>query len=66
MGENTLEAVLAISIRLSSGDVPKHVASKAKSVFFDVGGFFMVSISLLVVAFWSVPLCFSQVVDSAD
>ncbi|KAL3147360.1 hypothetical protein ABBQ32_002841 [Trebouxia sp. C0010 RCD-2024] len=43
MGENTLEAVLAISHRLSTGDVPKHVASKAKSVFFDVGGYFMVT-----------------------
>ena len=42
MGENTLEALLAISHRLSTGDVPKHVASKAKSVFFDVGGYFMV------------------------
>lgn len=47
MGENTLEALLAISHRLSSGDVPKHVASKAKSVFFDVGGYFMVSMTLL-------------------
>ena len=43
MGENTLQALLAISHRLSTGDVPKHVASKAKSVFFDVGGYFMVS-----------------------
>ena len=42
MGENTLAALLAISHRLATGDVPKHVASKAKSVFFDVGGYFMV------------------------
>ena len=42
MGENTLQALLAISHRLSARDVPKHVASKAKSVFFDVGGYFMV------------------------
>ena len=51
MGENTLQALLAISHRLSTGDVPKHVASKAKSVFFDVGGYFMVSTGCQLKAF---------------
>lgn len=41
MGEITLEAVLAGSHRLSTGNVPKHVGSKTKSIFLSVGRYFM-------------------------
>ena len=45
MGENTMAAMLALSQRLASGPVPSLTPSKAKSVFFDVAGYFMVSTS---------------------
>jgi len=45
MGENTMAAMLALSQRLASGPAPSFTPSKAKSVFFDVAGYFMVSAS---------------------
>ena len=38
-----MAAMLALSQRLSSGTAPSFAPSKAKSVFFDVAGYFMVS-----------------------
>ncbi len=58
MGENTMAAMLALSQRLASGPAPSLTPSKAKSVFFDVAGYFMVSTSdchsilLLLRFFW--------------
>ncbi|DBB01398.1 TPA: hypothetical protein ACH3X1_000064 [Trebouxia sp. C0004] len=43
MGENTMAAMLALSQRLASGPAPSSTPSKAKSVFFDVAGYFMVT-----------------------
>ncbi len=40
-----MAAMLALSQRLASGPAPSFTPSKAKSVFFDVAGYFMVSTS---------------------
>ncbi|KAL0050880.1 hypothetical protein WJX82_009317 [Trebouxia sp. C0006] len=48
MGENTLAAMLALSQRLASGPVPSLTPSRAKSVFFDVAGYFMVTYPMAV------------------
>ena len=40
-----MAAKLALSQRLASGPAPSFTPSKAKSVFFDVAGYFMVSTS---------------------
>lgn len=40
-----MAAMLALSQRLASGPAPSYTPSKAKSVFFDVAGYFMVSSS---------------------
>ena len=44
MGENTLAGALALSKHLHTTPAPQHSGGDAKSVFFDVGGFFMVSL----------------------
>lgn len=39
-----MAAMLALSQRLSTGPAPVFAPSKAKSVFFDVAGYFMVRV----------------------